>query len=122
MANCEKHPLATIRRALEVFPFDRAPLSCYVADGLVCTECEKLVQSATPGPTGEFPQGKLNADDEGELKLMISHDEQNLVLDFGKPIAWCAMPKAQALQFAFAILTHCGVTIEQHDLTKAKPS
>jgi hypothetical protein len=75
-----------------------------------------------PGPTGNLPQGKLNENDEGELKLMISHDEENLRLDFGKPVAWIAMPKPQALQFAFAILTHCGVQIEQHDLTKGKPS
>ena len=76
------------------------------------------------GPTGKFPEGKLNENDEGELKLMISHDEQNLRLDFGKPIAWCAMPKAQALQFAFAILEHCGVKIEHHaqqDPPKGQP-
>jgi hypothetical protein len=81
-----------------------------------------MADEQKPGPTGEFPQGKLNEHDEGELKLMISHNEELLTIDFGKPVAWIAMPKAQALQFAFAILTHCGVQIEQHDLTKGKPS
>jgi hypothetical protein len=36
--------------------------------------------------------------------------------------AWFILAKPEALQFAFAILKHCGVSIEQHDLTKGKPS
>jgi len=36
--------------------------------------------------------------------------------------AWFLMPKPQALQFAFAVLQHCGVEVTQHDLTKGKPS
>ena len=38
---CPRHPSANIRRALEVHPFEQVSLSAYVADGLICTECEK---------------------------------------------------------------------------------
>lgn len=53
---------------------------------------------------------------EGELKMQLSHDEQNVRLDFGKPAAWIAMPRAQALTFAFAILDHCGVKVEMQEI------
>lgn len=50
--------------------------------------------------------------DEAELKLLIGHDDKLVRIEFGKPIAWIAMPKAQALEFAFSVLSHCGVQIE----------
>jgi hypothetical protein len=56
-----------------------------------------------------------------DLKLKISHDENFVRIDIGEKI-WFLMPKPQALEFAFAVLTHCGVSVEQHDLTKGKPS
>lgn len=77
-----------------------------------------FVKAAQPGPTGEFPQGKLNPTDEGELKMAISHDEKLVRIDFGKPTAWFAMPKSQALTFAFAVLDHCGVQIAMQELPK----
>lgn len=49
---------------------------------------------------------------EGELKMQISHDAEHVRFDFGKPAAWIAMPKSQALTFAFAVLDHCGVAVE----------
>lgn len=45
--------------------------------------------------------------------MMISHNDKLVRFDFGTPTAWIAMPKAQALTFAFTILEHCGVKIEQ---------
>lgn len=64
------------------------------------------------GPTGKFPDGKLDDTDEGEVKMRISHNDQLVRIDFGKATAWFAMPKSQALTFAFTILDHCGVKIE----------
>jgi len=57
-----------------------------------------------------------------ELQMKITSDEKSVRFDFGKPVAWIAMPKPQALTFAFTVLNHCGVEIQQHDLTKGKPS
>lgn len=68
------------------------------------------------GATGNFPDGKLDEHDEGELKMRISHDEQRVRIDFGKATAWFSMPKANALTFAFAVLDHCGVKIEMQQV------
>ena len=46
-----------------------------------------------PGATGEFPDGKINKHDEGELKIAIAADTKNgiVVLDFGKPTTWIGL-------------------------------
>jgi hypothetical protein len=59
-----------------------------------------------PGPTGDFPQGKLNADDEGALNIAISQEKGVVRIDFGKPIEWLAMPPDLAFDFASTILVH----------------
>jgi hypothetical protein len=50
------------------------------------------------GATGEFPAGRYNSADEGELAVaVISDAEKNRVLlEFGKEIAWIAMTPEQA--------------------------
>lgn len=56
------------------------------------------------GATGEFPEGKLNATDEGALRIAIGIESGKLRIDFGKPVAWVAMPKMNAIMFAEAIM------------------
>jgi hypothetical protein len=70
------------------------------------------VKEVAPGPMGQFPEGKSEPGDEGQIKTLVSSDGTNVRVDFGKPIAWFAMPKPQALVFAFAVLEHCGIKIE----------
>jgi len=81
-----------------------------------------FVKENAPGATGNFPDGQSEATDQGEVKMLVSHDDNLVRIELGKPVAWFAMPKSQALTFAFVILNHCGVEIQQHDLTKEKPS
>lgn len=57
-----------------------------------------------PGPTGDFPSGRLNETDEGGLAIAISEERGHVRLDFGKPTAWIAMSPDQALAFASAIV------------------
>ena len=52
------------------------------------------------GPTNRFPQGKLNAHDEGELKMAVLVEENVVKILFGKPIVWLGLPKKEALEFA----------------------
>lgn len=47
------------------------------------------------GPTGKFPNGKLNENDEGELVFGIAIDEGKMVMNFGKPIKWIGFEKKQ---------------------------
>jgi hypothetical protein len=56
--------------------------------------------SDAAGPTGDFPQGQLNADDEGGLIMAISSEGGCVRLDFGKPTAWIALPPDEGLALA----------------------
>lgn len=61
------------------------------------------------GATGKYPHGLLGPQDEGELSMGVSHDSKGLVhINFGKDIAWLAMPQEQAVEFAKLILLHAG--------------
>ena len=50
------------------------------------------------GPTGNFPYGRLNDEDEGELQIALGADRasETVWLDFGKPVAWIGMRPEQA--------------------------
>jgi hypothetical protein len=62
--------------------------------------------SDTLGPTGEFPQGKLNAEDEGELALAVSNEGGKVFVHFGVPVEWIGMDPQGAADIAAAILSH----------------
>jgi hypothetical protein len=54
------------------------------------------------GPTGKFPDGKINDNDDGELRFSVGIDRQakNVVIDFGIPIKWLALPKKTTLELS----------------------
>lgn len=56
------------------------------------------------GPTGKFPEGHLNADDEGEIAIAIGKKDDKVILDFGKPIAWIGFTAEQAEQIASSLI------------------
>jgi hypothetical protein len=58
------------------------------------------------GATGDFPQGKLNDDDEGGLRIAISTDQGNVAVYFGTPVSWFALPPDAALDMAEALRHH----------------
>lgn len=63
------------------------------------------------GPTGDFPSGKLDADDEGGINIAIGSQigpSGKIVvrIEFGKPIAWLGLPQEQAVQFAISVIKH----------------
>jgi hypothetical protein len=62
------------------------------------------------GATGTFPQGVLNDQDQGALKIGVAFDKlTGLVhLEFGKPVAWTAFPPEMAAQLARTLLKHAG--------------
>ena len=43
------------------------------------------------GATGKFPRGKLNTDDEGELRMGVTVNQGTVILAFGKPIKWLGL-------------------------------
>jgi hypothetical protein len=60
------------------------------------------------GATGAFPMPALNVDDQGELQFAVGFDAVNglVRLEFGKPVAWLALPPENAIQIAKALLKH----------------
>jgi len=65
------------------------------------------------GATGAYPDGKLNASDEGELRMAVSSANGLVRIDFGKPIEWFAMPANQAKELAALLMRHAGGGIQQ---------
>lgn len=59
-----------------------------------------------PGATGQFPRGKLNKDDDGELKIAVGQNKGVVFMDFGKSVSWIAMEPAQAEEFARTLLQY----------------
>lgn len=63
-----------------------------------------------PGPTGEFPDGKIRDDDEGELALLVGVKNRTVIMDFGTQVHWIGLPPkgaravaAKLIEFADAI-------------------
>lgn len=56
------------------------------------------------GGTGEFPQGQLTKEDEGEIQIAITHMHGEVILNFGKPIAWIGFSPEQAEQIAYSLI------------------
>jgi hypothetical protein len=51
----------------------------------------------------DYPRGKLNARDEGQLRMMMRVEKNTLVIDFGKPVAWfgLGLNEVRALRLKF---------------------
>lgn len=62
------------------------------------------------GATGQFPQGKVEDADEGELRMGVAYDKLNGIVrvQFGKPVAWLGLPPPEARQLAALLLQHAG--------------
>lgn len=58
------------------------------------------------GATGDYPQGKLNEDDQGGLRMAIGTKDGVVVVDFGKPVAWLGLDRSTALALAANLTKH----------------
>jgi hypothetical protein len=67
----------------------------------------KLLPPGTIGPTGEYPDGNISDGDEGGLNaaVIVDRDNQRVVMDFGKGVAWVAMTKDDALGLARVLVS-----------------
>lgn len=62
------------------------------------------------GATGKFPMPAVSDDDEGQLTMAIGFDQVNglVRLEFGTPVAWLALPPAEAIELAKGLLKRAG--------------
>ena len=51
------------------------------------------------GSTGNFPNGKIDSSDEGELKIAMGIYENTLIIDFGGPTSWIGLTKNDVKSF-----------------------
>ena len=65
-----------------------------------------LKDKAQLGATGEYPEGRLNENDEGEIRFAITSGGGKLVMNFGKPVAWIGMGRSQAVQLIKVLQEH----------------
>lgn len=63
------------------------------------------------GPTGEYPEGKVSPEDEGELTLAIGAVAGAVRIELGTPVAWLAMSPDDARRMA-ASLVHMAARAE----------
>lgn len=61
----------------------------------------------TPGPTGNFPDGKIHPTDAGELRIGIAKRNGLVILHFGAPMEWIGFSPAEGRIFAEKILKTC---------------
>lgn len=59
-----------------------------------------MTRSNPLGATGAFPEGKLNEEDEGELRFAVGTENGEVVLVFNTPVAWMGMTPEQAVKLA----------------------
>lgn len=59
---------------------------------------EDFRKSLGLGPTKYFPDGKLNKDDEGEIRIAITAHEDKVIIDFGSKVTWIGFTKEQAIE------------------------
>lgn len=61
-----------------------------------------------PGATGQFPEGKIGEDDEGELLVQIAYDaEHGLIrVEFGKPVAWLMLKPQDSVDLGKMLVEH----------------
>ena len=55
---------------------------------------------------GEFPDGRLNAHDEGALAVMVGHEKGRVMMKFPSPTAWIGFTPEQAMDIAQMLITH----------------
>jgi len=60
---------------------------------------------------GEFPNGRLNKEDEGAVACAVGHEKGVVKLLFPKPVAWIGFTPEQAIDLAQDLIKHahqCG--------------
>lgn len=52
------------------------------------------------GPTGEFPSGRMNAQDEGSINIGVAAQKGKVVMAFGGAVTWLGMDPEHARAIA----------------------
>lgn len=58
------------------------------------------------GATRQHPEGKLNANDEGELRFGIANDGTHIIINFATPVTWLGLGPVDARDLAKLLISH----------------
>lgn len=61
-------------------------------------------QAPTFGATGATPAGEVSADDEGAIQFNLGTANGQVIVNFGKPVAWLGLSPHQAMTLGQALL------------------
>lgn len=78
-------------------------------DKIPCADCYRIwwIRRRLPiGPTGQYPQGVLDSEDEGQLQIAIAWDAYAGIvrLEFGTPVKWLGLPPTQARELGESLI------------------
>jgi hypothetical protein len=65
------------------------------------------------GPTKQYPHGKLNPEDRGELAVGVRVEKGMIVVDFGTDLSWVALTPESAIEFATVLLAKANAMLRQ---------
>jgi len=60
----------------------------------------------------EYPEGKLNEEDEGAIALKLGIENGKVVIAYPKPIGWIAFSPTDAITFGEAVIAKAYEAIE----------
>ncbi len=67
---------------------------------------QKALSEALRSLLGEYPDGRMNANDEGAIAFAVGVEAGRVVLRFPKPVAWMGMSGDEALELAQLLIQH----------------
>ena len=72
----------------------------------ISNEMSEAVKDFQLGATGEFPRGKIDRLDEGQIKFAIAadHKTDTVVINFGKKVVWLGMTADEAIDVANSLI------------------
>jgi hypothetical protein len=73
----------------------------------------ELVKTMSPEFKNEVIKQLATDNADGECQITVSSNAELVRIDFGKPLAWFAIPKANALQLGASLMEHAGAVIQR---------
>jgi hypothetical protein len=67
---------------------------------------EDLLHEEMRKSAGEYPDGRLNQDDEGQIPMEVGHHSGKVVVRFPKPITWIGLTGDGAMEMAQCLIEH----------------
>jgi len=74
------------------------------SDAASRAEIERQIRALGLGPTGQFPGGKLNKADDGEIRISVGLESNKVIIAFGKSICWIGFDATQAKELAASLV------------------